>query len=440
MRNLTPRTAFDRVTHHQAVVQRCVGFEPNSVEAGADRDITVTVEFENTRGDQSFDHVWRVEVDGTGIGFTTTHVPAGETVTDSQTQTIPEALLPVNGGSLPVVSKQWGGFEQTSRCGDLEVAPTQAEPVPAGDIVLTDLRVPSTVTEGETATIEIETRCVDGFCEQETLTLTVGGRAVFTGGSTQAGPFKQGRTRTFTANVIFDMPGAIDVVADLDGDRLTATVDVQAVAPTGPDPGLVSLDGSEIVPREVGPDEFFDLQVMLSNENSVDVSVDIFWRFTDGSPLLTSLSRTIPAGAAGHPIAAETSPGLARILPGQTVDVAVEVSNTDIGIALSGSCGQVSVTGGFDAADVYVLGDECTVSPQEVVPPQDVSLSATVINDNLFPAIAEVWWTWQGLRIAFVQVEVEAESRTTAQSSATIDREGRDQVRARVERASGGAA
>jgi len=76
-----PLAAFRRVTMRQAVTQRCNFFSPTSVTAGADRDITVGVELENTRDGESFDHVWRVEVDGTGIGFTTTHVPAGETVT-----------------------------------------------------------------------------------------------------------------------------------------------------------------------------------------------------------------------------------------------------------------------------------------------------------------------------------------------------------------------
>jgi hypothetical protein len=321
LRRVSPVQAFERVTMRQAVIQRCNFFTPTEVEAGADREITVGVELENTTDDE-FDHVWRIEIDGDGIGFTTTTVPPGETVTDSQTQVIPEGMLPVDGGSLEVAIQQIGGQRQTSVCGDLTVEATEAEPVPEGDIVLTDLHVPSTVTEGETVTIEIETQCVDGFCEQETLTLTVGGSPVFTGGSTGAGPFEQGRTRTFTADVMFDSAGTVDVVAEIDSERLRTTVDVQAPEPV------------------------------------------------------------------------------------------------------------------FDPGQVFVPTNDCGVSPQEIAPPADVSLSATVRNRNDVPAAATVEWTWEGQVIAQAGVNVSAGSFELTEATATIEREGRGQVRGEVVRAS----
>jgi hypothetical protein len=206
-----------------------------------------------------------------------------------------------------------GGFAQVQG-----VVPEDA----GGDIVLTDLRVPSTVTRGETVTIEIETECVDGNCEQETLTLTVDGDPVFTGGSTPAGPFEEGRTRTFTADVTFDTAGTVDVVAELDGERLRSTVEVGEPEPE------------------------------------------------------------------------------------------------------------------FDPGQVFVPSNDCGVSPQEVTPPADISLSATVRNRNEVPAAATVEWTWEGRVIAQAGVNVSANSQALAQANATIEREGRGQVRAEVTNAS----
>lgn len=177
--------------------------------------------------------------------------------------------------------------------------------------------------------------------------------------------------------------------------------------------------------------------MFLPNGNPGPVDVELTWSFS-GGVLDRDLSRTIPAGASSHELTFETTTEIARLAPGQTVDVTAEVTNANVGIALSGSCGQLFVTGGFDEDKVFVPADECTISPQQVTPPQEVSLSATVVNDNLFSAIAEVWWIWQGHRIASIEVAVYAESQTTAQATATIEREGRDQVRSRVERASGG--
>lgn len=86
----------------------------------------------------------------------------------------------------------------------------------------------------------------------------------------------------------------------------------------------------------------------------------------------------------------------------------------------------------FDPAAVSVPQGNCGVSPQQVTPPEEVSLTATVRNPNAVSAGATVEWRWQGRRLATAEVTVGSTGRETAQTTATIEREGRDQVRASV--------
>lgn len=97
-------------------------------------------------------------------------------------------------------------------------------------------------------------------------------------------------------------------------------------------------------------------------------------------------------------------------------------------------CGQlVSVEEAeLDPGLVDIPAGQCTVSPQEVTPPQSVDLSATVVNDNEVGAEVNVEWTWQAQQLATDRISVGAGSQGTATATATIENTGRDQVSADV--------
>lgn len=86
----------------------------------------------------------------------------------------------------------------------------------------------------------------------------------------------------------------------------------------------------------------------------------------------------------------------------------------------------------FDPDLVSVPQGECNVTPLEVEPPAEISLSATVRNPNEKSARATVEWTWLETRLATDEVVIGSNSRETIETQATIERQGRDLVRAEV--------
>lgn len=86
----------------------------------------------------------------------------------------------------------------------------------------------------------------------------------------------------------------------------------------------------------------------------------------------------------------------------------------------------------FDPAAVTVPQGQCGVSPGEITPPQEVTLTATVRNRNAASASATVEWSWQGGVLATVDVIVSSNGTARAETTVTIEAEGRGPVTAQV--------
>lgn len=117
--------------------------------------------------------------------------------------------------------------------------------------------------------------------------------------------------------------------------------------------------------------------------------------------------------------------------PGQAGDaVEIRASTTNFGgdsLTVTGT-----VPAAFDPAAVVVPSGQCTVSPRQIEPPADVSLSATVDNPTEASVEATVEWRWLGQPLATATVTVAGGRSAIAEATATVDRQGQEPVTARV--------
>lgn len=102
--------------------------------------------------------------------------------------------------------------------------------------------------------------------------------------------------------------------------------------------------------------------------------------------------------------------------------------------ARQSSCGKLvsEAAPSLDPARVAVPAGQCTVSPGQVEPPADVSLSATVRNRNDMAVVATVEWTWQGQSLGTAEVGIRGGGQATTDTTATISSTGDGQVTAEV--------
>lgn len=202
---------------------------------------------------------------------------------------------------------------------------------------------------------------------------------------------------------------------------------------------LVEVSCSTFAPTSL-PESGGTVTVGARLNNTTEEDHDITWRvtfnvFATGFELRSDWGRdTAPAGSNLVFDREVTIPDGELPPAGTEVSVGIEQR---FGHQQSDFCGLLEITEPepepeFDPDRVEVPTDQCTVVPQSVEPPQSVSLSAVVVNENDVPAAATISWTWAGEELATAGVNVSAKSQANAEATATIDREGNDQVRAEV--------